>query len=120
MQRASVHAATAEGVDGTHDAAKFRQSLESANAGVAGVHLLADVIDDDMAMIGPHRNLRALFRLDLAQGSHHADHVGVAVEMLGLVERAVDLARGVAQMREMHARPKRRAMATRSFRGLAP
>ena len=98
-----MQAAAAEGVDGAHHAAQFRQPLEAANAGIAGVHPLADVVDDDMAMVGPHRDLPALFRLDLAQGRHNADHVGIAVEMLGLVERAVGLARGVAQMREMHA-----------------
>ena len=40
-----------------HDAAQFGEALEAANAGIAGVHCLADVIDDQMTMIGPHRNV---------------------------------------------------------------
>ena len=38
-----------------HDAAQFCKALQPADAGIAGIHLLADVVDDDVAVVRPHR-----------------------------------------------------------------
>ena len=87
-----VNSPGAEGLDCARHAAQFRQPLEPPDAGVARVDLLANVVQQQMTVVRPHRDLRVRPPLGcpplLLAHDHggHADQVGVAVKMRRLVK----------------------------------
>src|SRR5262249_9134921 len=95
------------------DATQFREPLQAADGGIAGLSAAVEGVENVMAMIRTERDrpIGTAFGLApplLAQSNcDDGDHIGVAAEMLGLEEGAADVARlalDVAQMQEVHTR----------------
>src|ERR1700737_1202583 len=93
-----------------HDAAEFRQPFHPAHQRISRIHLLADVIRQEMSVIGPHGNF--VVRPSFAAAPHfffhertnYADHVRAAVKMLRFVKRPLRFPRHLPQMSKMNAR----------------
>lgn len=97
---------------GALDAAQLCQPFQPADGGIAGLGPACQVIEDFLAVIGPHRNgvifttLRPAARFFGEECGDDGDHIGSAFEVLVFEEGAGDgvrVARHVAQMHEMDA-----------------
>ena len=88
----------------THlQSAKLGQSAQAADAGVAGIGLLAEVVHHLMPVVGTHGDGHAAALLHLEEGFHDVVHVYVALQVIGLVEVAFGVALGAAQVDEVDA-----------------
>ena len=81
--------------------AQFGQSAQAADARVAGVGLLAQVVHHLVSVVGTHGDGDAAALLQFEEGLHHAVHVDVALQVVGLVEVSFSVALGGAQVHEV-------------------
>lgn len=97
---------------GGDDAAQLGEALQAADGRIAGLRLSCQVVQNVLPVIGAYRD-RPIRAAGVATaslfgqgGGDDGDHVGIAGQMLCLVERPRDpvaFAPDIAQMQEMHA-----------------
>ncbi len=81
---------------------QLRQTAHAPVAGIARVGPAAEVVAHLVPVVGPHRDAHPAPLLHLKQRLHHSVHVHIALKQVGLVEIALSIALGRAQMHEAH------------------
>lgn len=83
--------------------AKLGKPSQSADAGVAGIGLLAQVVHHLVSVVGAHGDGGAAALLHQEEGFHHVVHVYVSFQVVCFVEVAFGIALRAAQVDEVDA-----------------